>query len=278
MSRRRHASVTVAVIDTGVDIDHPDLVSNVVGGHDFVDNDADPTPASGNIANSHGTHVAGIIAAEQNDGVGIAGVCPDCRIMGLRIGNWNSLTLSNEVKAINWAVNHDADVINLSLGSPVWAKSERAAIDRAGRNGVLVVIAAGNASSDNDIPLYASDTSHLVVASAPSYPATYTLKNILSVAASNDRDQYGYFSQCRGSTIPLWKCGFTSWGHDSVDVAAPGVDILSTVKVTQGPGTYADYDVFDGTSMASPMVAGIATGLVLSEHPAYSPPGSRTRS
>jgi len=267
-----HASVTVAVIDTGVDIGHPDLAPNVVPGKDFVDGDAAPTPASGNIANSHGTHVAGIVAAESNDAVGMAGVCPDCRIMGLRIGNFDSLTLGREVKAINWAVNHGADVINLSLGSPIWSKSERNAIARAGKNGVLVVVAAGNVSSDNDIAFYASDASHAAPAMAPSYPASYTLTNILTVAASNDRDQYAYSSQCRSNlgNVPLWRCAFTSWGHDSVDVAAPGVDILSTVKEGQGPGSYADHDVWDGTSMASPLVAGIA-GLVLSEHPAYSP-------
>ena len=154
-----------------------------------------------------------------------------------------------------------------AAGGPRRSGAERAAINRAGKHGVLVVIAAGNASSDNDIQFYASDSSHAVIAGGPSYPASYSLKNILSVAATNDRDNYAYFSQCRG-VIPLWECGFTSWGHDSVDVAAPGVDILSTVKQGQGIA-FPDYEYFDGTSMASPLVAGIA-GLVMSDHPAYS--------
>jgi serine protease len=286
-----HHPVVVAVIDTGVDIDHPDLAGSMwvnpaeeggaahvdddgngfvddVHGWDFGGHDPDPTPTSG-IANSHGTHVAGIVAADQDNAEGISGVCPDCRIMALRIGSASKLTLGAELKAIAYAIDNRADVINLSLVSVVWSPAERAAIDKAGNKGILVVAAAGNGSSDNDIQFYDSDNAHLTVASAPLYPATYTLKNILTVAASNDRDQYGYLSQCRG-LLALWKCAFTSWGHDSVDVAAPGVDILSTVRVGQGLGSYADYEFFDGTSQAAPTVAGVA-GLVLSEHPGYSP-------
>jgi subtilisin family serine protease len=257
-------SVVIAVIDTGVDINHPDLVGQFVPGWDFVDNNANPTPKNG-IENSHGTHVAGIIAAKQDNTEGVSGVCPGCRIMPIRIGNASSITLGNELKAINFAIANGADVINLSLGSEVWSSSERAAIAKAGKHGILVVIAAGNASEDNDIQFY-PDPQH--GASAPSYPATYTLTNILSVAATNDRDNYAYFSQCRGN-IALWKCGFTSWGHDSVDVSAPGVDIVSTIKQGQG-STFPDYEFFDGTSMAAPLVAGIA-GLVLSQHPGYTP-------
>jgi subtilisin family serine protease len=289
-----HAPVTVAVIDTGVDIGHPDLADRLwvntaeqsgvggvdddsngfkddLNGWDFVGHDPDPTPGNG-IDNSHGTHVAGIIAAEQDNTVGMAGVCPDCRIMALRIGAATSLTLGNELKAIDYAIHNGADVINMSFGSAIWSKSERAAINKAGKHGILVVIAAGNSSSDNDIQFYANadNVTHFTPAQAPSYPASYTLKNILTVAASNDRDQYGYISQCRGGAAPLWQCAFTSWGHDSVDVAAPGVDILSTVKVGQGTGSYADYEFFDGTSMAAPMTAGVA-GLVLSENASYTP-------
>jgi subtilisin family serine protease len=280
------APVTVAVIDTGVDITHPDLADRLwvnadeqigtggvdddangfiddIHGYDFKGHDGDPTPVNG-IENSHGTHVAGIVAAEQDNSVGISGVCPDCQIMALRIGTAASLTLGNELKAINYAIDNGADVINMSFGSPIWSKSERATIDKAGANGILVVAAAGNASADNDIQLYPNKQVGPV---APFYPASYSLKNVLTVAASNDRDQYGYVSQCRG-VAPLWGCAFTSWGHDSVDVAAPGVDILSTMKQGQGE-SFPDYEYFDGTSMAAPMTAGIA-GLVLSENPTYS--------
>ena len=266
------SSVVIADIDTGVDIGHPDLVNQLVPGYDFVGNDTDPTPAN-KIDNSHGTHIAGIIAAEQNNTEGITGICPGCRVMPIRIGNATTITLANELKGIDFAIANGANIINLSLGSPIWSKAERAAIAKAGKHGILVVVAAGNASSDNDIEFYAQadNVTHFVSAAAPSYPASYTLKNILAVAATNDRDNYAYFSQCRG-VAPVWECAFTNWGHDSVDVAAPGVDILSTVKVGQGqgtgPGTYPDYEFFDGTSMASPLVAGIA-GLVLSQNPTY---------
>ena len=234
-------------------------------GWDFAGHDKNPTPSNG-LENSHGTHVAGIIAAEQNNGEGISGVCPDCQIMALRVGSASSLTLGRQIAAFEYAIDNGAQVINLSLGSPVWSTAERTEIAKAGRAGILVVVAAGNAGEDNDIDFYA-DPRH--GAWAPSYPASYSLSNILSVAASNDRDHYAYFSQCQGN-VPLWRCGFTSWGHDSVDVAAPGVDILSTVKVGASGTAYPNYDVWDGTSMATPMVAGIA-GLVLSENPADTP-------
>jgi len=260
------ASVVIAVLDTGVDIMHPDLASQVVPGWDFVGNDDAPTPGNG-LENSHGTHVSGIVAAENASGTGISGVCPGCRVMPIRIGTQKGLTLGNELKGIDFAIANGADVINMSFTSPIWSKAERAAIAKAGRHDILVVVAAGNSSMDNDI----EDYDHLgdnPAAYAPAFPATYTLPNILSVAASNDRDQYAYVSQCRGSGVPTYVCGFTSWGHDSVDVAAPGVDIISTVKQGQGPGVDPDYDVWDGTSMATPMVAGIA-GLVRSQHPGW---------
>jgi subtilisin family serine protease len=283
-----HDPVVVAVIDTGVDINHADLQNALwtntaeqgglpgvdddgngrvddLNGWDFYGNDADPTP-SGGIGNSHGTHVAGIVAAEQNNAEGVSGVCPDCQIMALRAGTASNLTLGKVIAAMDYAINNGAQVINLSLGSPIWSKAERAEIASAASDGVLVVASAGNASADNDIEFY-PDVEH--GAWAPSYPASYSLPNILSVAASNDRDQYAYISQCQGK-IALWKCAFTSWGHDSVDVAAPGADILSTVKTGVSTGTYPGYEFFDGTSMASPLVAGIA-GLVLSEHPSYTP-------
>jgi subtilisin family serine protease len=262
-------SVVIAVLDTGVDINHPDLVNRVVPGKDFVGNDDDPTPGDG-LENSHGTHVSGIVAAEQGNATGISGVCPDCRVMPIRIGTKNGLTLANELKGIDFAIANGADVINMSFTSPIWSKAERAAIAKAGRNDILVVVAAGNSSMDNDIEFY----DHLgdnPPAYAPAFPATYTLSNIISVAATTDRDQYAYVSQCRGTGIPKYLCGFTSWGHDSADVAAPGVDIISTVKQGQEPpkGIAPDYHVWDGTSMAAPMVAGIA-GLVRSEEPTWS--------
>jgi subtilisin family serine protease len=280
----------VAVIDTGVAITHPDLQNSLwsntaeqsgtpgvdddnngfvddLHGWDFANHDKNPSPGKG-LENSHGTHVAGIVAAEQNNSRGISGVCPppDCQIMALRFGSASGLSLGKEIAAIHYAVANGAKVINLSIGSPVWSPAERTAIQQAGHHGVLVVAAAGNAGEDNDIAFYPDLRNQ---AWAPSYPASYSLSNILSVAASNDRDRYAYFSQCKDADVPLWRCGFSSFGHDSVDVAAPGVDILSTVKVGVGHA-FADYEFFDGTSMASPMTAGIA-GLVLSQNPGDTP-------
>jgi subtilisin family serine protease len=280
-----HTPTVVAVLDTGVDTNHPDLQNSLwvntaeqagnpgvdddsngyiddVTGWDFFDKDPNPRP-SGGLINSHGTHVAGIVAAERDNATGISGVCGDCQIMALRIGDAKHLSLGRELKAIHYAIRNGANVINLSLGSPVYSPAERQAIDKAGDAGILVVAAAGNASLDNDIGFYNR------YGTAPSFPASYTLRNILSVAASNDRDRYGYISQCEGQ-VQLWRCGFTSWGHDSVDVAAPGVDILSTVKTSLSGTAYPGYDVWDGTSMATPLVAGIA-GLVFAENPGYTP-------
>jgi subtilisin family serine protease len=267
-----HDPVVVAVVDTGVDFSNPDLTAMKWvdpaypnGGYDFADGDDDPSPRGTSELNSHGTHVAGIIAAQPKNGIGIAGVCPDCRIMALRVGSASGITLGAELKAIDFAIQHGASIINMSFGSPAWSGAERAAIAEAGRAGVLVVAAAGNGSVDNDVPFYLNSS-----VAAPIYPASYTLSNIVSVAASNDRDEYGYTSQCRSLGLPLYRCAFTNWGHDSVDLAAPGVDVLSTVQHGKGsPRFGGDYEVWDGTSMAAPMVSAVA-GLVRSEHPTYS--------
>jgi subtilisin family serine protease len=256
----------VAVIDTGVDTDHPDLVNQLTAPstwHNFASGDPDdPNPGPG-VENAHGTHVAGIIAAEQNNGIGVSGVCPDCQVMPLRFG----FTISSEVDAIHWAVNHGADVINASYGGGPWSKAERTAIKAAGQDGVLFVAAAGNEAADNDVATFSDDTMI-----SPSFPASYELNSILSVAASNHKDEYGYFTGCvEGDGNSRAECSFTSFGHDSVDVAAPGTDIISSVppgRGTQGPSD--EYDVYNGTSMASPMTAGIA-GLVAAEHPTFGP-------
>jgi subtilisin family serine protease len=276
------ADVVVAVLDTGVDVDHPDLANSMwvnqaeqngtlgvdddgngyvddINGWDFQGNDPNPSPGT-NLVGSHGTHVAGIIAAERGNGIGIAGVCGSCRIMGLRF----DFSLGQEVQAIQYAVANGADIINMSFVSRVWSPAERAAILAAGNADILTVVAAGNSSLDNDIPTYIQSSF------APAFPASYNLPTILSVAASTHRDRYGLQSECDLVVGPPWPCAFTSWGRDSVDVAAPGVDIVSTVA----PGAVGDiqtgYQIWDGTSMAAPLVAGIA-GSVKHEHSNYGP-------
>lgn len=261
-------SSVIAVIDTGVDTDHPDLVNQLVASGDWANfaNDGaanDPNPNPAQLGFSHGTHVSGIIAAEQNNNAGISGICPSCKVMPIRFG----FTLSSEIEAIDWAIDHGADVINASYGGAPWNKSERNAIKKAGQAGVLFVAAAGNQSADNDMATFSSGAMI-----SPSFPASYELDTILAVAASNHKDEYGYFTGCvEGDGNSRAACSYTSFGRTSVDVAAPGTDTLSTVVPgdgTQGPGNA--YDTYNGTSMASPMVAGIA-GLVKAEHPGYTP-------
>ena len=206
--------------------------------------------------------MSGIIAAEQDNAIGISGVCPACKIMPIRFG----FTLSSEIEAIDWAIDHGADVINASYGGAPWNKSERNAIKKAGQAGVLFVVAAGNNAADNDVATFNGGSMI-----SPNFPASYELDTILAVAASNHKDEYGYFTGCAINISTRAGCSFTSFGRTSVDVAAPGTDILSTVVPGEGTqGTSQEYDTYNGTSMATPMVAGIA-GSVKAENPTYSP-------
>ncbi len=269
----------IAILDTGVDLSHPDLTASFwsnpgetaangidddgngyvddMVGYDFLAND--PSPQDDTVG--HGSHVAGIAGAAANNSIGGAGVCPACKLMILRAGNDDGFPRTSEVDAIVYAVENGADVINMSLGGPVWSKIEREALAWAGNSGVLVVVSAGNESRDNDQLIW---TQRGPV--APSFPASYDLPNIISVAASNDLDQYGYFTGCDAAGGGA-KCSFTNWGHTSTDLAAPGVDIFSTYL----SGGYA---TLNGTSMAAPFVTGVAA-LVISNHPGYTPQQTR---
>jgi subtilisin family serine protease len=203
------SEVIVAVIDSGVAYNHPDLIGNMwdgtncvseVGatlgdctyGYDFVDDDKDPLPTN----SSHGTHVAGIIAATQDNNKGIAGVGPKIKIMALKF----DFDTVSEVKAINFAIQNGAKVINASFGGDLASDSELEAITAFRAAGGIFVAAAGNASTDNEV--------------THSYPSDYDLDNIISVAATNQDDELTSFS---------------NFGTTSVDVAAPGVNIYSTV-------------------------------------------------
>jgi subtilisin family serine protease len=175
--------------------------------------------------------------------------------------NDGSMPISNEVAALNYAKMEGARIANLSLGGPLFSNSEREAIRKSG---MLVVAAAGNESLDNDMAL-ASDLNEdggIDIAS-PSYPAAYSLSNILTVGATNHDDEHGYQTECHlDDGFSKAACAFTNWGHDSVDVSAPGVDITSTV-----PG--GGWETWDGTSMAAPHVSGVA-GLVVGQNPLFS--------
>ena len=272
----------VAVIDGGFYAPHPDLEGSLwtnpgevarngadddrngykddVHGWNFSANNATLTNGDGD-ALAHGTHVAGTIAAEMGNTAGVAGVCPTCKLMLLRIATWDGLmTLGAELAALAYAREMGAAVVNMSFGAPFFSVAERRAI-AAARSQFLAVIAAGNESLDND--MYLVDNIGGEYAFSPSFPASYTVSNIVSVAATNHRDEYGYATGCYARRNSKARCAFTSWGHDSVDLAAPGVDIMSTVHYTT---PYGRYDAFTGTSMAAPHVAGIA-GLVKAQNP-----------
>ena len=238
------SSAVVGVIDTGVAYNHPDLAANMwvnpgeipgngldddwngyvddVHGADFINNDGDPMDD-----HSHGTHVAGTIAAVGNNGIGVAGVNWKARIMALKfLGAGGSGSTSDAVEAVLYASAMGARVTNNSWGGGGFSQALLDAIKTAELRGCLFVAAAGNSASDNDV--YAS------------YPSTYEADNIISVAATDHNDQIAYFS---------------SYGARTVDLGAPGVAIYSTVPPFADP---SGYDTFSGTSMATPHVAGAA--------------------
>ncbi|GIV78648.1 MAG: hypothetical protein KatS3mg050_3042 [Litorilinea sp.] len=215
--------VVIAILDTGLNLQHPEFAGRIVPGYDFVNDDPDPTDDHG-----HGTHAAGLIAAAIDNGIGLAGVCPNCRLMPIKVLNGqNSGTWFNVARGILFAVDHGARVINLSLGSSVPSQTVAEAVRYAEERGVLVVAAAGNADSD-----------------APFYPAA--LDPVIGVSATMENDQTWSLSN-QGSYV---------------DVAAPGHIIYSTYHDLNN--RFGGYTFMSGTSMATPLVAGLA-GLLLSQ-------------
>ena len=184
------SSVTIAVIDTGVQRSHPDLDAKIVGGYDFVQNDTAPDDGNG-----HGTHVAGTAAGETGNATGGAGMCPGCRVMPIRVlDNSGSGTLANVARGITYAADNGAKVINMSLGGSGTSTLQQA-VDYAASKGVFQACAAGN---DNT-----SSTSY-------AYPGAYA--NCFAVASTTSTDARSSFSN------------YGTW----VEVAAPGSSIYST--------------------------------------------------
>lgn len=240
-------AVTVAVLDTGVDMDHEDLVANLdkTNARNFVDAGKASSPDDDY---GHGTHVSGIIAAIANNSVGIAGVAPACKVMPLRVLGVEGGTTATLIQGIDWAIDHGAKVINISLGSSQYNRAEEDAIKRAFAHDVVVVSAAGNeALSGNPV----------------GYPAA--IAGVVSVGALKKLvDSSGIVSYARAD--------FSTF-NPFVTVAAPGTDILSTVpRRFQSYGTThtdAPYAYASGTSMASPVVAGVVA-LIRSAHKDWS--------
>src|SRR6185369_6512726 len=246
--------VVVAVLDSGVDYKHEDLENNMwvrpadmdpyhddelgtvddLNGYNAIDGTSDPMDENG-----HGTHCAGIIGAEGENDLGIAGVNWKVQIMPLKFMNASgSGTTKDAIEAISYAIDRKKAGVNVRIISASWGSTQRsraleAAIRKAYENDILFVAAAGNSSVDND--------------RMPHYPSSYDVPNVISVAALDRHDQLASFS---------------NYGAKSVAVAAPGVDILSTWLGNE-------YEEKSGTSMATPVVSGVAA-LILAEHPQMS--------
>jgi subtilisin family serine protease len=181
----------------------------------------------------HGTHVAGIIGAVGNNGIGIAGVNLKVSMMTLKfIDDDGYGTVADEIKVIEFARNNNVRIMNMSFGGYEYSEIEKLAIKSS--TDILFVAAAGNEINNND--------------NSPLYPASYDLPNIISVAATDKNDNLASFS---------------NFGIRSVDIAAPGVNIYSTF-----PGD--TYRSFSGTSMSTPVVTGVA-GLILASNSGLNP-------
>lgn len=210
-------TVKVAVVDTGISTSHPDLVANLAGGFNAIN-----PSKSHNDDNGHGSHVAGIIGASVNT-IGVVGAAPDVDLYAIKVlGRSGSGWVSDIIEGIQWAVDHDIDVINMSLGASGYSSAFDLACQQALDAGVTIVAAAGNSGPDMG---------------TVEYPAAFD--GVLGVSATDSSDAIAWFSS-RG---------------EGVDLAAPGVGILSTYKGSA-------YATMSGTSMASPHVAGVVA-LVL---------------
>jgi thermitase len=244
-------SVVVAVLDSGVDYTHPDLVNNTwirpseisaysdkeLGtvndrrGFNAISHTGDPMDENG-----HGTHCAGIIGAEGGNGIGIVGVNWKVRIMPLKFMSAGGFgTTKDAIECINYVIDRKKAGVNVRVISASWGSAARSkaledVIRRAGEEGILFVAASGNSSADAD--------------RYPHFPAGYALPNVLSVAALSRNDELASFS---------------NFGANSVHIAAPGAEVLSTWLA----GSYEEHS---GTSMATPYVAGVAA-LILSREP-----------
>jgi thermitase len=243
---RRAQNASIAIVDSGVRTTHPDLQGKVIASQSWTTATTDPNDYFG-----HGTHVAGIAAAVTNNGLGIAGVCKSCKIINAKVCNDDGPCYYDFVaNGILWSVGCDwrredgscfglqhARVINLSLAGTTPSQTLQAAIDKVVAQGAVVVCAAGNDGRN-----------------AEYYPALY--ENCIAVAATDNRDQ---------------RWAWSNYGSTWVDVAAPGVNILSTLPTSANQfSDPSGYGVLSGTSMAVPHVAGLA-GLLATLNPTWTP-------
>ena len=270
--------IVIAVIDSGIDINHPDLKDNIwtnqkeiagngkdddhngfiddIHGWDFVNNVPDPSPkfTAGytEAGVSHGTMVAGIIAAEGNNGQGVVGVTWHAQIMALKaLDDQGEGRTSDVVRAIDYAINNGADIINLSFVSFTYSEALQEAIQRAHDAGIIIVAAAGNDQASGE---------GYNIDKTPIYPACYDgdqgQNMVIGVAATDALDQ---------------KARFSSYGTHCVDLTAPGISFFNAITPGGSPGdpnrAYDGY--WSGTSMAAPLVSG-ALALIEQANPELS--------
>lgn len=242
-------SIVIGIIDTGIDYTHPDLggkfgpAYKVMGGYDFANSDTDPMDDHG-----HGTHVAGIVAATGNNSAGISGTCPDCRLMALKTnGSGGTGSYAKLARAVTYAADNGVKILNISLGGPAYSNYLNEAIQSAYASGVVIVAAAGNNGNTQTL-----------------YPAAH--QNVIAVANLEATDI---------------KANGSNYGS-RIDISAPGSSILSTAMTGLSCGTsYHEsgiqrYSYCGGTSMASPVVAGVV-GLMRSNNPSLSAPFIKTK-
>jgi len=214
------SSVTIAVLDTGLDMDHPDIKNKLASrGKDFINNDDDATDD-----HWHGTHVAGIAAADTNNGLGIAGVAWNCKVLPVKVADKDGMGFySTLIEGLVWAADQNVQVINMSMGGEEAADSLRSAVKYVYDKNVVIVASAGN---EGNYVLY---------------PAAYD-DYCLAVAATNYSDEV------------------TTWSNagPQVDVAAPGDNILSLIPTWYFGPNFLPYAYASGTSMSAPHVAGFA--------------------
>ncbi|WP_440969870.1 S8 family serine peptidase [Peribacillus frigoritolerans] len=213
----------VAIIDDGIDRNHEDLKGRIVNAYDTIRNRKHIVPKG-----EHGTHIAGIIAGSANNGIGGAGVAPNVKLMPINVFDGEYADTADIIDAIHYAVQQKANIINMSLGDTSYSESLNKAVQEAYKKGVLIVAAAGN---EGDMGKNVQRV----------YPAAFS--HVISVAATNSSDKRPSYSNY----------------HSTVDIAAPGDDILSTLP-------NGKYGWMSGTSMATPMVAGVAA-LIWSHEP-----------
>lgn len=219
--------IKIGILDTGIDYNHEDLKNNYRGGYNFVENNNDPIDQNG-----HGSHVAGIVAAEDND-IGVVGVAPQAYLYSVKVLAFDSTgSTSDIVSGLEWSVENGMQIINMSLGSEDDSISVSRAINNTYNAGILIVAAAGNSGN-------ATGSGDNI-----DYPASYS-GEVISVGAIDINDQRAKFS----STGP------------KLELSAPGVNILSTLN-----GNKNKYGTLSGTSMSCPHVSGVAA-LIMSAEP-----------